>query len=426
MTGTSALLHGTVLASVLAGLPLTWRALRSDPAERPGPVRWWCRPGWWLALVVLALLVNQVLFTVYALRVRHGDMSYLDVYVPGGWFELADGPVMQWLANHTPAPQVFAVCVLRVSSLLELPFGMLAYLTVLNWLDPRLYRRMTGTAVVALTGASYSITFGLIEWALHTPYTMQNLALRAVSGVVTVFALRRLGALPSAPPGVGAPRSAAELLAFAASTVALGYLGLALYDSVLLYSLGRAGGHLPGAMVAGLVLAGARIAATRLRRRRRGAGEGADPDTWPRRRRLGAGAGPGLDTLTTGLSWWLGLFLIPALAIRYELIFGSVAFGAAAGLLVIGAATFAAVREVYGRLPLDGRRAAARRWLLGLALAAVVATLAAGAALAAPARHTENRLLWAASLFVLAATLVCAAWDRQAGARTAANAGTRA
>jgi hypothetical protein len=61
---------------------------------------------------------------------------------------------------------------------------------------------------------------------------------------------------------------------------------------------------------------------------------------------------------------------------------------------------------------LYGRAEATRRWLLGLAVAAVVATAAAGAALAVPARHTETRLLWAASLFVLAATLVCAAWDR--------------
>jgi Flp pilus assembly protein TadB len=81
-------------------------------------------------------------------------------------------------------------------------------------------------------------------------------------------------------------------------------------------------------VTAGIALAAARIAATR-----------------PRRRRLDAPVGAGLDTLTTGLSWWLGLFLIPALAIS--------------------------------------------------------------------ARHSETRLLWAAALFVLTATLVCAAWDRQ-------------
>ncbi|WP_345528055.1 hypothetical protein, partial [Actinoplanes utahensis] len=267
MTGTAVALHATVAGSVLVGVPATWRAMRTTAAERSGPARWWCRPGWWLAVVTVVLFVNQVLFTIYALRVRDGDMSYLAIYVPDGWFELADGPVMTWLAEHTPAPELLAVCALRVPSLFELPLGMLAYLTVLNWLDPSLYRRLTSTTVIALMSASYSITFGLIEWELHTPYTVQNLALRLLSGIVTVFALRRLGRLPSAPQGSGAPRTAAELLAFAASTAALGYLVLALYDTVLLYSMGRVGEHVPGAVAAGTVLVAARFAAARLRRR---------------------------------------------------------------------------------------------------------------------------------------------------------------
>ncbi|GAB1639756.1 hypothetical protein [Krasilnikovia sp. MM14-A1259] len=393
MTGTSAALHATVTVSVLAGTPVTWRAIRADLRDQPNQVRRWHRPGWWLAVVVALLFVNQVMFTVYALRVRHGDMSYLGGYVPAGWFELADGPAMKWLAGHTPAPQLFAVCALRVPSLLELPLGMLAYLTIVNWLDPRWYRRLTTPAVIALTSASYSITFGLIEWAMHTAYTMQDLVLRAVSGVITALAVIRLGRrAPVSPDAVG-PRSATDLLAFAASTAALGYLILALYDSVLLYSMGRVDDHLPGAAVAAVVLAGSRLAA----RRRHGAAPG----------------GACLDALTTGLSWWLALFLIPALAIRYELGFGSRLFAAAAGLLVIAAATIAAMTEVYGRLPVTGRAEAARRWSLGLAVAALVAALAAGFGLAVPANHSEIHLLWAAALFVLAATLVCAAWDRR-------------
>jgi hypothetical protein len=398
VTGTTAALHGTVAASVLAGLPVAWRALTAPavPGGSRVPVRWWCRPGWWLVVVTALLLVNQVLFTVYALRVRHGDMSYLAGYVPDGWFELADGPAMRWLAGQVPAPQLFAVCALRVPSLLELPFGMLACLTIVNWLDPRRYRRLTGAAVLGLMTASYSITFGLIEWALHNPYTNQDLVLRAVSGVLTAFALHRLGRLPSAPPGTGAPRTAPELLAFAASCAALGYLVLALYDSVLLYSMGRAGAYLPGAIAAGAVLAASRLVATQLRRR---------PAVPP---------GPGLDTLITGLSWWVALFLIPALAIRYELGFGSPLFAAAAGALVVVAATAAALREVYTRLPPDGPARAVHRWLAGLVLAGVTAVTAAAAGLAVSARHPETRLLGAGALFVLAATVVFAAWDRRA------------
>jgi hypothetical protein len=397
VSGTTVVLHGTVAASVLVGLPVTWRALAAPagPGESRVPVRRWSRPGWWLAVVTALLLLNQVLFTVYALRVRGGDMSYLAVYVPDGWFELADGPAMRWFAGQVPAPRLFAVCALRVPSLLELPFGMLACLTVVNWLDPRRYRRLTGAAVLGLMSASYTITFCLIEWTLHTPFTNQDLALRAVSGVVTAIALHRLGRLPSAPPGTGAPRTAPELLACAASCAALGYLVLALYDSVLLYSMGRVGAHLPGAVAAGAILAASRLVATRLRLR-----DAALP-------------GPGLDTLITGLSWWIALFLIPALAIRYELGFGTGLIAAAAGLLVIVAATAVALREVYTRLPTDGPGRAVPRWLAGLALAAVAAVTAAAAGLAVSARHPEMRLLAAAALFVLTATLVCAAWDRR-------------
>jgi hypothetical protein len=385
------LLHGTVLVSIVAGLPLTWRALRGRREPEPGRVRWYGHPGWWLTIVTSLLLVNQVLFTIYALKARHGDLSYLSRHVPRGWFVLADGPAMTWLADHWPAPPLLALSAMRIPSLLELPFGILAYLTLLNWLDPRLYRRLTATPVLALTAASWSITFGLIEWALHTPYTWQNLALRAVSCVVTVVALRRLVRLPSAPPAVAPPRTPGELFAYASSAAALGYLVLALYDSVLLSSLGKVAGHLPGAAVAAVVLLLSRYESTRLRAHEAGP------------------AGPTLDTLVTGLSWWLALFLVPALAIRYELGFGSRPLAAAAGLLVIAAATAAALREVYARLP-DPR--APGRWLLGLVVAVLAAAAAAGTGLRVPADHQELRLLWAAALFVLAATLVCAAWDR--------------
>jgi hypothetical protein len=378
------LLHATVIASILLGLPITWRALRAT--EIPDQTRFRVRPERWLAVVAALLFLNQVLFTVYALRVRHGDMSYLGDHIPDGWFVLADGPAMGRLVDHMPFPQLLAVCALRIPSLLELPFGMLAYLTVLHWLNPGLYRRLTSTPVIALMAGSYSITFGLIEWELHTPYTNQNLILRAISCVVTVLLLRR------ATSGPGhAPRNAAELLAFAASTAALGYLILAFYDSVLLYSLGKAGAHLPGALVASGVIAASRFAAARMRRR---------PSVAP--------AGPGVDTLATGLSWWLALFLIPALAIRYELGFGSRPLAAAAGLLVIGVATAATLNEVHGRLATG----ATGRWLLGLLVAAIAAVAAAGVALAVPTAHVETQLLWAGALFVLTATLVCVAWDR--------------
>jgi hypothetical protein len=405
VNGTAVALHGIVLAAVLIGLPVTWRALRrdTDPAPPVAPPRRWHRPGWWLAAVTAAIYVNQVLFTVYALRVRHGDMSYLARDVPSGWFALADHDrAMVALAAHFPAAHLLSVTALRIPSLLELPFGLLAYLTVLNWLDPRRYRRLARPGVLGLACAFYTVTFGLIEWDLRTPYTVQDLVLRSISGVGCAVALCWLGRRSGAPEGTGAPRTAAELIAFAASAAALGYLILAMYDTVLLYSLGRTGSHLPGAMAAGALLVVARTAATRLRRRR-----------------LDRPTGAGLDTLDTGLSWWLGLFLVPALAIRYELGFGSPALAACAGALVIVVAAVAALREVAARLPGTRRRAARNVWLVQLAAALLAGALAATAGLAFATAYPETRLLRAAVLFVLAATLVCAGSDRLVSRRSA-------
>ena len=389
-------LHGTVLVAVLVGIPVTWRALERSVDPAPSAPRWWYRPGTWLAVVVVVLLANQVLFTVWALQARHGDLSDLAQDVPAGWFALADhNRAILWLAGHFPASGMLSVTALRVPSLLELPFGLLTYLTVLNWLDPRRYRQLSRPMVFGLTCAVYTVTFCLIELALGTPYTAQDLVLRLISGVVCAVVLPVLGRRRSAPDGTGAPRTATELVTFAASTAALGYLVLFMYDTVLLYSLGRVGSHVRGALLAVGLLAVARLGAAWLRRR-------------PRNRPVGAG----LDTVGAGLSWWLGMFLVPALAIRYELGFGSWIVAAAAGALVIVVAAVAALREVASRLRVTRDPAALRIWLLQLATALIAAGVAAGAGLTSAAAYPETRLMRAAVLFVLAATLVCAGSDR--------------
>ena len=400
MTGTAAGLHATVLAGVLIGLPVTWRALRRDRDSRSagGAPPWYHRPGWWLSLVVAAVYGNQLLFTVYALRVRHGDLSDLARRVPSGWFELADNRFVATLVAQVPAPQLLAVTALRIPSLLELPFGLLAYLTVVSWLDPRRYRQLATPSVLAMACATYTVTFGLIEWQLHTRYTGQDLILRAISGVLCALALSWLGRHSPTAKDVGAPGTPAQLLAFAASAAALGYLVLAIYDTAMLYSLGRVGAHLPGAAAAGGLLAISRGAAARLRRR---------PDP--------AGGGPvgvGVDTLRTALSWWLGLFLVPALAIRYELGFGSRLVATVAGLLVIAAAGVAAVREMAARPVLAQYPLMRRIWLGQLIVAGTAGTAAGIAGLATAAAYPETRLLRGAALFMLAATVVCAGSDR--------------
>jgi hypothetical protein len=83
------LVDAAVLASVVAALALTPRAL----ARLPDPVRVAGRsvsPLVALALVTGLIYVNQVLFTVYVLRVHDGDVSFIAPYMPAvGWFDLA-------------------------------------------------------------------------------------------------------------------------------------------------------------------------------------------------------------------------------------------------------------------------------------------------------------------------------------------------
>jgi hypothetical protein len=268
---------------------------------------------------------------------------------------------------------------------------------VVNWLDPRRYRTLTTPTVVVLACASYTVTFSLIEVALPTAYTTQNLVIRAVSGVLCALGLIHLGRRPATASNVGAPRGSVELLLFAMSTAALGWLVLACYDTVLIYSLGRLPAQMPGILVAAGVLAASRSAASRLRNQP-------------------AQSGAGIDTLVTALSWWLILFFIPALAIRYELGFGSWKLAVTAATLIILAAAVAALHEVNSRLAALHHLSRVR-WVTELGGAAVAALAVAGFGLAVPTAYPETRILLAAALFTVTATGVCAWFDRLAGGR---------
>jgi hypothetical protein len=61
-----------------------------------------------LVVVTGLIYLNQVLFTVYVLREHGGDPSFIARYLPEGWFTLADGPVLESLARHVPAPELLA------------------------------------------------------------------------------------------------------------------------------------------------------------------------------------------------------------------------------------------------------------------------------------------------------------------------------
>jgi hypothetical protein len=351
---------------------------------------------------VAVVYVNQVLFTVYVLRVHGGDPAFVARYLPAGWFDLADdNRAVAAFARHVPAPSLLAPTVLRVQAFCELPFVVLAYLTACRWFDAGLYRRLLQPLQLWLACASYTATFGLVEWSLRNPYTGQDLALRAAAALAVPPLLRRFLAAPEPAAGTAAPpRSAGELGLFVAAVGALGHLVLVVYDTALLYNLGHLRARLPGAAVAAAVLAAARPLAHRL--------AGRHPDR--------ATAGPGLAWVGWSLRWFLLLFFVPALPVRYGLGFGSAPVAAAAGALVALLAAVRGLRQAFG----DGARPDRRRllgWAVGMLASALAGALAAGLSLSRPTGYPEAGLLRAAVLFLLAAGLTCAAVDRLLAAR---------
>lgn len=336
-------------------------------------------PGLWLLVVTALVYLNQVLVTVYLVRVHGGETGFIARYLPPGWFDLAD---LGWFTEWFPAPGLLSWSLLRVSSFLELPFGLFAYLTVCRWLDPDVHRR--AVRLIWPASIAYSITFMLIEWTLHNPYTtVQDMVIRAVSAIaVPLFVTRYAG---NAHHKV---RTLPDLVVFVVSVGALGYLVLVVYDTALLYNLGHVPEALPGASVAVAVLVAARLMARVVE---------------------GRPAGPALATLISSLGWFFALFFVPALSIRYGLIFGLPVLAAVTGVVVTGAAVVHAV----GTRPNPA--------LLGqLAAAAVAGLVACAAAYLVTGGHSEARVLAAAGAFCLTVTVVCVVADRWRSAQPVA------
>jgi hypothetical protein len=381
----SVVVNGAVLVSTLLSLVAAPRSTRRR--TEPGGRRW-ARPETFLALVVALVYLNQVLFTVYVLRVHGGDTFFIAKYLPEGYFALADGPAMRGLADHFPKPELLAPSLLRVQAFLELPFGLLAYVTVLRWLDRGLYRRLAGSWLVWAASLSYTFVFCVVEWDLHNPYTVDDIVIRACSAVLTPFLLQWL----ARQEGDG-PESASfpQMLLFAVSVWAFGHLVLFVYDTALLYNLGHLGGRLPSALVALCVLVGARVASSRL------------PD---------GEAGIALLSVAAGLRWALLLFFVPALAVRYGVNFGTPLIAVTAALVVFLAAAARALREVLAGLG----RARLALW----AVQAAVALLAGGAAGYAAVRmmtdqYYEAGLLRGVCVCFAVIVAVCALTDRRLG-----------
>ncbi|MFE1319511.1 hypothetical protein [Kitasatospora phosalacinea] len=390
MKTTVLLVDAAVLGSTGAALLLGPRTLRAPapdafvPATAPArttPARpATLRPEVLLAAVTALIYLNQLLCSAYLLRVHGGDTGYVARYLPPGWFAEPTGhPAVRALAAHLPVPGLFAPTVLRVQAFLELPFVLFAYATVLHRLSPALLRRVLGSpALVWTTAASYTLVFGVVEWALYNPWTVQDVAIRTLSALCTAPLLLRAA---RRAPGAERRPGTLGLLRFAAELWAVGTLVMVVYDTALLYNLRHLPGRWPEAALALAVLAAT---------------------AYDRRRPAPAAAipGPGTAALTVLLHRTLVLFLPPALAVRYGLGYAHPQLSAAGALLVALAA-------------LADRRIRAAALPLVLACTAGLAA----AHLALHLRHDtypESGLLRAMVALPAAAALLLALTDRPA------------
>ncbi|MHA6760002.1 hypothetical protein [Streptacidiphilus sp. PAMC 29251] len=394
MTTVTVLVDATVVGSTAGAL--VWRRAASGAGGRR---RWWTAggPEAALALVVGLILLNQVLVSVYVLRVHGGDSSFVTRYLAPGWFETDQGnPLIRRLATAWPAPRLLSPTILRSQALLELPFGLLAYLSALRWLDPGLYRRVARSPLIACASVAYTVVFCAVEWFFHSPYTAWDIGLRVVSAVLTPL---WIAAIAGREQGESRTSSASELLLFCGAAGALGYLVLVLYGTVLLYNLGLLGAQLPRAAVALAILITCRVLAARLRKT-------APPGPPP---------GPALAAAGSCLRWFLVLFFAPALAVRYAVNFGNLSVAiAAAGVLALTACQLA-LRES------DDRSARLLLTLIGATVLGLLAGYAAARAVTDP--YYEATVLRGFAAFAVTVLAACWLADRFQGDKGDSRAG---
>jgi hypothetical protein len=377
---TGAAVDVLIVGAVAVALLMSRRDGRPDVRVDAKLRREWS-PAVALVVVVFLIYLNQVLFTVYVFRVHNGNPAFIARYLPDGWFAIAQGAAIETLARRFPSPGLLAPSVLRVQAFLELPFVVLAYLMVCRWFSPLAYRRARRLAWPA--AVTYTATFCLIEWALHNPYTLDDILIRIVAAAVVPLWVARL---PADSPELS--HRLPGLLTFAVSTAAVGALVLVVYDTALLYNLGHLAAELPGAAVALIVLVAARFAV----------------------RLVPAGVpGRGIESIARSFRHLLTLFFLPALPIRYGLGFGAAYASALGAFTLVAFAMVLGVREAFALIP-------GRPWIwVGQMVAALAAGLGgASFAVLVSGGHTEARLLWAAAAFFVCAVSVCAISDRLA------------
>lgn len=169
---------GVLAGIILADLP------ESSPPIQQRPVNL----AWYALLGIVALIgLNQFAFVVYVYGAHGGDPSFIAQYLPSDWFQLPTGP--WWSALKTGPWGLLEWSVLRVQSVLEVPFTMAAYLSAAWFVDPRLPYRLSGwpgrIAVLLQT-----VTWCAIEIELRNPYTDDDLMGRVFGGVFSLLILQ--------------------------------------------------------------------------------------------------------------------------------------------------------------------------------------------------------------------------------------------
>jgi hypothetical protein len=248
----------------------------------------------------------------------------------------------------------------------------------LTWFSPDIYRRALG--LVWPASVSFTATFCLIEWQFRNPYTIQDILIRIVAAItVPLWGARLTRECPNRADGLPG------LLVFAASTAGLGLLILFVYDTALLYNLAHLAVRLPVGVVALALLAVRYVV---------------HPAT-------DRPPGRCIDSVAHCFGWFLVTFFVPALPIRYGLGF-SATYAAVGGVLVLLLVSMSyGLGEVFARRP---ERPLV--WLLQLTAACVTGIAGMAATLPLPADHTETRLLWAVTAFLISVITVCALIDR--------------
>lgn len=287
-----------------------------------------------LGVVSVLLLCNQALVNVYLLR--HQD-AVAKGFGPG-WFALAtDTAPIRWLSTHLPqeVDELLPYTLLRVQAALELPFVIAAYLSVVGFLSPALARTLWRSPLLPAALVSFTATFCLVELRLWNAYTVSDLRWRWLSCAagILLWALSRLPAGPARLPA--SPGGPLRLLSLLLGGSAVAVAVLVLYDVALLYNLLHLWQRLPV-----LGLCAAAIAAALLLQRRAEDSAG-----------LASAGAVGV------LSAFSGVFLLPALAIRYAgdrpcALQAGAAVGIAAGLasLVLAARARPAAPALLGLL----------------------------------------------------------------------------